>query len=71
MYWIGTGKQIEDHVLHCQMSDCQIHSRSQQKELAIHVEVPSWPWQKLGMDLFSMVVICMSLLLIITQSTNG
>ena len=44
MYW------IEDHVLHC--VPCQIHSRSQQKEPAIPVEVPSRPWQKLGMDLF-------------------
>ena len=50
MYWIGIGKQIEDHVLHCE--PCQIHSRSQQKEPVIPVEVPSRPWQKLGMDLF-------------------
>ena len=27
IYWIGMGKQIEDHVLHCE--PCQIHSRSQ------------------------------------------
>ena len=49
MYWIGIGKQIEGHVLHC--VPCQIHSRSQQKEPAILVKVPSRPWQKLGMDL--------------------
>ena len=42
-----------------------------QKESAITVEVPSRPWQKLGMDLFSRVVIGMALLLIITQSTHG
>ena len=50
MYWIGIGKQIEDHVSHC--VPCQICSRSQQKEPAIPVEVPSRLWQKLGMDLF-------------------
>ena len=41
MYWIGTGKQIEDHVLHC--VPCQTHSRSQKKEPAIPVEIPSRP----------------------------
>ena len=41
MYWIGIGKQNEDHVLHC--VPCQTHSRSQQKEPAIPVEVPSRP----------------------------
>ena len=49
MHWIGIGKQIEDYVLHCE--PCQIYSRSQQKELAIPVEVPSRPWQMLRMDL--------------------
>ena len=49
-YWIGIGKQIEYHVLHC--VPCQAHSRSQQKKPAIPVEVPSRPWQKLGVDLF-------------------
>ena len=48
MYWIGIGKQIEDHVLQC--VPCQTHSRSQQKEPTIPGEVPSIPWQKLGMD---------------------
>ena len=47
---MGIGEQIEDHMLHCE--PCQIHSRSQQKEPAIPVEVPSKPWQKLGMNLF-------------------
>ena len=50
MYWIGIGKQIEYHMLHCE--PCQIQGRLQQKEPAIPVEVPSRPWQKLGMDLF-------------------
>ena len=30
----------------------QISSRSQQKEPAIPMEIPSRPWQKLGADLF-------------------
>ena len=50
MYLIAIGKQIEDHVLHC--VPCQTYSRSQQKVPAIPIEVPSRPWQKLGMDLF-------------------
>ena len=50
IYWIGIGIQIEDHVLHC--VPCKTHSRSQEKEPAIPVEVPSTLWQKLGMDLF-------------------
>ena len=50
MYWIGIGKQIEDNELCC--VPCQTHSRSQQKEPAIPIEVPSRPWQKLGMDIF-------------------
>ena len=50
MYSTGIGKQIEDHLLHC--VPCQTHSRSQQKEPATPVEVPSRPWQKLGMALF-------------------
>ena len=37
--------------MYCTVS-CQIHSRSQQKESAIPVEVSRRPWQKLGMDLF-------------------
>ena len=48
MHWIDIGKQIEEHVLHC--VPWQIHSRSQQKEPAIPVKVPSRPWQKLGME---------------------
>ena len=50
MYWIDIGKQIEDNVLHC--VPCQTHSKSQEKEPASPVEVPSRPWQKLRMDIF-------------------
>ena len=31
---------------------CQVLSRSQQMEPAIPMEIPSRPWQKLGVDLF-------------------
>ena len=31
---------------------CQVLSRSQQKEPAIPMEIPSRPWQKIGVDLF-------------------
>ena len=50
MYWIGIGKQIEDHMLCC--GPCQIHSRSQQKEPAIPLEIPSRPWQNLRFNIF-------------------
>ena len=50
MYWVGLNKEIENHVMNCE--PCQVLSRSQQKEPAIPMEVPSRPWQKLGIDLF-------------------
>ena len=50
IYWPGINKEIEAKVKTCRA--CQVVSRSQQKEPAIPIEVPSRPWQKLGMDLF-------------------
>ena len=50
MNWIGIDTQIKGHVLHCVPH--QTHSRLQQKEPPVPVEVPSRLWQKLGMDLF-------------------
>ena len=50
MYWLGLNKEIENHVMHCE--PCQVLSKSQQKEPAIPMEIPSRPWQKLGVDLF-------------------
>ena len=50
MYWLGLNKEIENHVMHCKR--CQVLSKSQQKEPAIAMEIPSRPWQKLGVDLF-------------------
>ena len=49
MYWLGLNKEIENHVVHCE--PCQVLSRSQQKEPAIPMEIPSRPWKKLGVDL--------------------
>ena len=50
MYWLGLNKEIENHVMHCEL--CQVLSKSQQKEPAIPMDIPSRPWQKLGVDLF-------------------
>ena len=50
MDWLGLNKEIENHIMHCKL--CQVLSRSQQKEPAIPMEIPSRPWQKLGVDLF-------------------
>ena len=36
--------------MHCE--PCQVLSRSQQKEPAIPMDIPSRPWQKLCVDLF-------------------
>ena len=50
MHWLGLNKEIENHVMLCE--PCQVLSRSQQKEPAIPMKIPSRPWQKLGVDLF-------------------
>ena len=50
MYWLGLNKEIENHVMHCEL--CWVLSRSQQKEPVIPMEIPSRPWQKPGVDLF-------------------
>ena len=50
MYWLALNKEIENHVMHCE--PCQVLGKSQQKEPAIPIEIPSRPWQKLGVDLF-------------------
>ena len=50
IYWLGLNKEIENHVMHYE--PCQVIRRSQQKESAIPMEIPSRPWQKLGVDLF-------------------
>ena len=50
MYWLGLNKEIENHVMHYE--PCQVLTRSQQKEAAIPMEIPSRSWQKLYFDLF-------------------
>ena len=50
MYWLGLNKEIENHVVHYE--PCQALGRSQQKEPAIPMDVPSRPWQQIGVDLF-------------------
>ena len=50
IYWLGLNKEIENHIMCCE--PCEVLSRSQQKEPVIPIEIPSRPWQKLGVDLF-------------------
>ena len=50
IYWLCINKEIDNNVMHWEL--CQALGKSQQKESAIPVEIPSIPWQKLGIDLF-------------------
>ena len=50
MSWPGMSKQIAKYIHSC--APCQTISNSQQKELAIPMEVPCRPWKVLGMDFF-------------------
>ena len=50
VYWLGINKEIDNHIMHCEQ--CQVLGRSQQKEPAMPMEIPSRPWQMLGVDLF-------------------
>ena len=50
MYWLVLNNEIENRVMHCE--PCLVLSKSQQMEPAIPREIPSRPWQKLGVDLF-------------------
>ena len=38
MYWLGSNKEIDNHVMHCE--PCQAVGRSPQKESAIPIEIP-------------------------------
>ncbi|XP_035676225.1 uncharacterized protein K02A2.6-like [Branchiostoma floridae] len=51
VYWPGMYKQIEKAVAAC--PTCQKHKNSQQKEEMMPTEIPSRPWQTVGMDLFT------------------
>ena len=46
MYWLGINKDIENHVMSCDL--CQVNGKSQQKEPIIPFEVPNRPWQRVG-----------------------
>ncbi|KAI8484940.1 hypothetical protein Bbelb_373470 [Branchiostoma belcheri] len=51
VYWVGMYKAIEKMVAGCQT--CQKHKNFQQKEEMIATEIPSRPWQTVGVDLFT------------------
>lgn len=50
MYWPGLNKDIETLVGKCET--CQNHRSKQCKEPMVIPEMPTYPWQKVGMDLF-------------------
>ena len=49
VWWPGMSKQIKSFIQNCNTC-CK--SFSTQTELLIPAELPIWPWQKLGSDLF-------------------
>ena len=51
MYWLNINADIMDMVSNC--SACLENHRYHQQEPLIAHEVPTAPWQKVGMDLFS------------------
>ena len=69
MYWLDINKEIEDHVMHCET--CQVLGRSQQKEPAFPMDIPSKPWQKLVMTYSFRIVCSMSLFQTIIQNILG
>ena len=52
VYWPGMRKEIEDLVSNC--STCITYQNAQQRETLIEHEIPSAPWIKVGVDLFSL-----------------
>ena len=51
-YWPGISSDIEELVLSC--ATCLEHQNYQQKEELIQHDVPSSPWMKVGLDLFTL-----------------
>lgn len=51
VYWPGLNKDIETLISECET--CQKHRSKQTKEPMIAMELPTAPWQKVGMDLFN------------------
>ena len=50
VYWPGINKEIEDIVESC--SSCLTFQKQNQKEEMIPSEIPDYPWQTVGTDLF-------------------
>ena len=51
LYWPNMSVDIENYVLEC--SICMQHRPRNQKEKLLPHEVPAYPWQKLGADIFT------------------
>ena len=53
VYWINISKDIEKITAQCRPTPtCQQYRRSLTRETLLRHEVPTWPWQTLGTDLF-------------------
>lgn len=52
LYWVGMNKDIEDIVLNCHT--CQKYQASIPAESIHQHEIPTYPWQYVSTDLFSM-----------------
>jgi hypothetical protein len=50
LYWPGMSRDIENRVMSCEV--CRKYSRNNFKEPLKQHEVPEYPWQKIGCDLF-------------------
>jgi hypothetical protein len=50
LYWPGMSRDIENRVMSCEV--CRKYSRNNFKEPLKPHEVPEYPWQKIGCDLF-------------------
>jgi hypothetical protein len=50
LYWPGMSRDIGNRVMSCEV--CRKYSRTNFKEPLIPHEVPEYPWQKVGCDLF-------------------
>ncbi|UYV79499.1 K02A2.6-like [Cordylochernes scorpioides] len=52
IYWPGMNKEIEELINNC--SICQQTSRANPKEPMLPHQVPDYPWQKVGIDIFQL-----------------
>lgn len=51
VYWPGMGKELKDLIQSCDV--CNTYQAEQQKEPLISHEVPERPWEKIGIDIFT------------------